>query len=111
MEEVVPRALDAYARKGEVHHQRKYVENAVLQFFKTLCPASKLNITKEIFQYERCTPRGSLVFHIAVGFHPCDTPAFDLYAQEWQTKVSWRESTVLVERDFAFQKSIHPISE
>ena len=46
MEEVVPRALVAYARKGEVHHQRKYVENAVLQFFKTLCPASKLNITK-----------------------------------------------------------------
>ena len=32
MEEVVPRALAAYARKGEVHHQHKYVENAVLQF-------------------------------------------------------------------------------
>ena len=74
------------AKKGEVHHQCKYGENALVHFFKTLCPASKLNITKEIFQYERCTPRDSSVSHIAVGLHQCDTPAFDLLCARMTNK-------------------------
>ena len=79
IEEVSPRVLASYAKKGDMQNMRKYVHEAIVHLFSVVCSFDKKhNIRSEIAHFERITPRGSNLSHIAVSFKEEPTPFYDL---------------------------------